>query len=192
MPFKTQKYSEKLIKLHIVLMLLTGGFAMADEYQQADVYMGLRTQVLSLSAGQIDCQSPVLAVLMETGYAEAVATLVSVADGSASLYLSNGGGIMGAGEYQQVRDSSIALVNLAAKNLGQFKPTSTFPLPEIGYTRFYVITSSGVYSEAVLEQDLGGENHELSAVFFQGHELLSYIRAANQQRNSKQKAPKKH
>ena len=77
---------------------------MAGDYEQAEVYSDLRKQVLSLTSEQLGTNSPVLAVLMETGYPEAVATLVSVADGSSSLYYSNGGGIIGAGEYNQVHD----------------------------------------------------------------------------------------
>jgi hypothetical protein len=62
----------------------------------ADVYVGLRQQVLRLTPDQlgnrVPTDAPILALLMETAYPEAVATLVAVADGSASLYFSNGGG----------------------------------------------------------------------------------------------------
>lgn len=170
-------------------MLLTGGVVMAGDHEQAEVYSGLRTQVLSLTTDQLDTKSPVLAVLMETGYPEAVVTLVSVADGSTSLYYSNGGGIIGAGDYKQVHDSSVALVNMAAKNEAKFSLTKTYPLPKSGYTRFYVVTSSGVYTEEVLEDDLGNERHALSPVFFQGHELIAYIRAADEHRSAEQGAP---
>lgn len=162
---------------------------MAGEYEQAEVYSGLRKQVLSLTTDQLETESPVLAVLMETGYPEAVATLVSVADGSSSLYFSNGGGIIGAGEYKQVHDSSVALVKIAHKKQDKFSPTKNYPLPKNGYTRFYIVTKSGVITEEVLEDDLGNERHALSPVFFQGHELISYIRAAEEHRSAEQGAP---
>jgi hypothetical protein len=68
-------------------------------YKTADVYDGLRKQILELKTEQLGAPSDqaVLAVVMETGYAQAVASLVAVMDGSASLYFSNGGGIIGAG-----------------------------------------------------------------------------------------------
>jgi hypothetical protein len=47
--------------------------------------------------------APILALLMETGYPEAVATLVAVADGTSSLYFSNGGGFIGVGTPAGVR-----------------------------------------------------------------------------------------
>ena len=170
-------------------MLLTGGVTMAGDYEQAEVYSDLRKQVLSLTADQLGTNSSVLAVLMETGYPEGVATLVSVADGASSLYYSNGGGLIGSGEYKQVRDSSIALVNMAGKNQSKFTLTKTYPLPKNGYTRFYVVTKSGVYTAEVLVDDLGNERHTLSPVFFQGHELISYIRAADKRRSAEQGAP---
>ena len=179
----------QLIKILIITIFFIGGIAMADGYDQADIYADLRNQVLSLTAEQLDAESPVLAVLMETGYPEAVATLVSVADGSSSLYFSNGGGIIGAGEYKQVHDSSIALVAMAGRNLSLLGITESNPLPKKGYTRFYVVTKSGIYSEEVLEDDLGNERHPLSPLFFQGHELISYIRAAEEHRSAEQGAP---
>ena len=159
---------------------------MAGNYQQAEIYSDLRKQVLSLTKEQLGKDLPVLAVLMETGYPEAVATLVSVADGASSLYFSNGGGIVGAGEYKQVADSSLALVAKATQNISNLKLTKEYPLPRKGYTRFYVVTSSGVYTEEVLEDDLGNKKHKLSPVFFQGHELISYIRAAEEHKNAEQ------
>jgi hypothetical protein len=134
------------------------------------------------------CLQPVLAVLIETGYPEAVATLVAVADGSSSLYFSNGGGIIGAGEYKQVHNSSLALVKVAAKNQDKLSLTKIYPVPKSGYTRFYLVTTSGVFTEEVLEDDLGNERHPLSSLFLQGHELISYIRAADEHRSAEQGA----
>ncbi|MBL4575724.1 MAG: hypothetical protein JKY51_06460 [Opitutaceae bacterium] len=45
----------------------------------------------------------VWAVMMETGFPESAYTLIASADGSASIYFSNGGGIIGAGEHENVR-----------------------------------------------------------------------------------------
>jgi len=58
-------------------MLLKAGVAIAADYEQAEVYSELRQHILSLTAEQLDTDSPVLVVLMETGYPEAVATLAA-------------------------------------------------------------------------------------------------------------------
>jgi hypothetical protein len=73
------------------------------------VYQDLRRQVLRLTPDQLGeafADAPILALVMETGYPEAVATLVGVADGTTSLYFSNGGGFIGAGT-----DATVAEAN---------------------------------------------------------------------------------
>jgi hypothetical protein len=75
-----------------------------NNYQMADVYRDLRQQVLTLDPAKIGLPSSdknqIHGVLMETGYPEAVATLVTIADGTVSLYFSNGGGIIGVGQHE--------------------------------------------------------------------------------------------
>ncbi len=71
------------------------------------MYAELRTQVLRLTPADLGDdarEAPVLALVMETGYPEGVATLVCVVDGSTNLYFSNGGGVIGAGERREVRE----------------------------------------------------------------------------------------
>jgi hypothetical protein len=54
------------------------------QHTPAEVYEGLRQQVLRLTSDQLGdafAGAPILALLMETGYPKAVATLVGVADG---------------------------------------------------------------------------------------------------------------
>jgi hypothetical protein len=76
----------------------------------AEVYAGLRQQALRLTPDQLGDGSlagvPILALLMETGYPQAVATLVAVVDGTSSLYFSNGGGFIDAGTQAAVAEAS--------------------------------------------------------------------------------------
>lgn len=86
----------------------TAAVASGDaDYAPADVYSGLRCQVLALKPNDhgLSDRQP-FAVLMETGYEEAVATLAVIADGTTSLYFSNGGGVIGAGQHAAVRKAS--------------------------------------------------------------------------------------
>jgi hypothetical protein len=155
---------------------------MADKYEAAEIYIGLRDRALSPDAKQLNVAGPVLSVLMETGYPQAVATLVAVADGATSLYFSDGGGMIGAGEYPQVREVALELIKFSGGSLNILEKTDKYPLPKKEFTRFYVVTSAGVYTAEVLEKDLGEERHALSSLFFQGHKLISYIRAAEEHR----------
>ena len=58
----------------------------AGDYAPAEVYAGLRGRVLALRPHELGLSEDApVAALMETGYPEAVVTLVVVADGTTSL-----------------------------------------------------------------------------------------------------------
>lgn len=94
--------------IFVVLLLFLGHSAIASETTPPEMSEELRTMVLNLSPKDIGLNKDnfphsVFAIMMETGVAEGSYTLSSIADGSTSLYFSNGGGIIGGGEHQSVR-----------------------------------------------------------------------------------------
>lgn len=150
------------------------GAGRSDSANLADVYTGLRNQVLQLrTTGQ---PAGLVALLMETGYPETVATLVAVSDGTTSLYFSNGGGIIGAGEHDSVRSAASALLRLAAQHSSVMVETNEFPLPAVGRVRFYLITSGRVLAAEADEHDLGYNRAAMSPVFHQAHEVIAAVR----------------
>lgn len=154
--------------------------AEADDYEVADIYTDLRGQVLGLSEGEFQSRDGILVLLMETGYEEAAVSVVAAADGSASMYFSNGGGLIGAGEYEQVREVVFETLSGLKRHLSQMEPTETFPLPGRGHTRFYVVTDHGVLTAAAMEDTLGEDRHKLSPLFHQVHKLIAYMRMAKE------------
>lgn len=146
----------------------------------ADVYTGLRDQIFALTPAdmQMDTggQEALLAVMMETGYPEAVATLVAVADGSVSMYFSSGGGVIGAGEHEPVRLAAESFMELAAGFAGDMQPTSESPLPAEGNVRFFVVTSSRRLTAEAPQDDLGHQRHALAPLFHKGHEVITAVR----------------
>ena len=149
----------------------------APAYNPAGVYDALRKQILELTAEKlkVSTSQPVLAVVMETGYPEAVATLVAVIDGSASLYFSNGGGIIGAGDNPEPNQAAKKLVAEAAGFLKGCPPTKVFPLPKKANTRFFLVTPKGILTAEAKEDDLGNDQHRLSPLFHVAHELITQI-----------------
>jgi hypothetical protein len=92
----------------------------------------LRAQVLTLSARELRVTSTpalpqVFGLLMETGYPEAVASLVVFAEGSTSLYFSNGGGVIGAGDQESVRAQIQPFLSEAEAHLADFVPATETP-----------------------------------------------------------------
>lgn len=154
----------------------------APSYKTVEIYDDLRSQALALppDVAGAEAGDEVLTVLMETGYPEAVATLVATPDGSASLYYSSGGGTIGAGGHDGPNRAARALVQAAATFLQHLKKTEKSPLPKEGFVRFYVVTRSGVFTAEVKEEDLGEERSPLSPFFFAGHSLISEVVAIDQ------------
>lgn len=143
------------------------------------VYSALRHQALSTKrteAGIPAPPGPVWGILMETGYPQATATLLALGDGTTSLYLSSGGGVIGGHAQQSVREANAALLQTANDYYQHLKPSESFPLPATGHTLFYALTDSGVLSGGGREDDLGHGRHLLSPLFHAGHRVITQLR----------------
>jgi hypothetical protein len=153
--------------------------------EPADVYTNLRNQVFKIKPKEVGIlqtkETPnVWGVLMETGYPEAVVTLVSLADGTTSLYFGNGGGMIGGGEHTTVAQSTKSFIAAAEKYHRQMTLTESFPLPAVGRVRFYVLTFSGVLTSDVDENKLGRGKHELSPLFYSGQDVIAQFRVVQE------------
>ena len=149
--------------------------------EPTQVIRNLRNMVLALSPDQIGvAQSSeyphVWGLLMETGYPQALVTLVSLADGTASLYFGHGGGVIGGGEHASVRQAVQAFIASAEGHQAELLPTSEFPLPNVGRVKFYLLTFSGVLTADADENDLGNGRHDLSDLFYAGHNVIAQLR----------------
>ena len=115
-------------------------------------------------------------IMMENGFAEGSFSLTCFSDGNTSLYYSSGGGIIGAGQHENVKSEAIALVELTDAFINDMTPVSEFAHPAAGFTVFYVMTDSGVFSIAVPEEDLGEDRHKLAPLFYKAHDVITEIR----------------
>jgi hypothetical protein len=106
----------------------------------------LRNQLLHATPQQLGITPVrgVWGVLMERGYPKGVATVVALADGTASMYLSTGGSAVGGNAYEPAREAALKLCAQAADLLGDTTPAHDFPPPAQGRVRFYVLSDGGV------------------------------------------------
>ena len=153
-----------------------------SDYTPADGYLQLRAKALAQTPTSLGFTDNTVGVLMETGYPRAVATLVAFADGSASLYFSNGGGMIGAGQHPEPAAAAKSLVEIAGANLSRFALTSEFPLPTLGRTRFFVVTAHGVLTAEAADDDLGNNRLPLSPVFHAAHALIAEMRQVEERK----------
>ncbi|MFZ5861871.1 MAG: hypothetical protein ACOYXR_03365 [Nitrospirota bacterium] len=171
--------------------LLSSG-AIAKDYKVAEAYSGLRNMVLTTkpeAVGLKPAASEVWGILMETGYPEAVVSLVALADGTVSIYFSNGGGIIGLGPHPGPQRAGKAFLALAQHYSKSATATKNYPLPNPTYTRFYFLTGSGVTTVEAKEEDFGYGRHPMSPLFHKGHELISEIRVVDEKLRAEQGAP---
>ena len=183
------KNMRTLIIMATFLSTLSNLFGGNDKpsYKLAEVYTGMRQQVLKLNDKDIAelKGKPVWAVLMETGHEGAVATVVAVAEGTASIYFSNGGGMIGLGEHKNVRPAALSLVKAAEPQLKLMQKTEKFPIPKQGEIFFYVVTPKGIFTYSAKEDDLGNKKDKLFPLFYKGQELITQMRIADEKRKQK-------
>ena len=145
----------------------------------AEAYTRLREQILGLTAEQLNdayADAPLLALAMDMGYPEGAATLIGVVDGASSLYFSNGGGIIGAGEHATVAEANRRLLEAGRGLLHELAAISSAPLPEEGMTQFVAVTPGGLRGASAPEQELGGGGHALSPLFYAAQDVITQIR----------------
>jgi hypothetical protein len=153
----------------------------ASDTSPGRVYSGLRHQALSTKRTEVGIpapspDAPVWGILMETGYPGATATLLALADGTTSLYLSSGGGVIGGHSHENVRQANAAFLKVANQFYQQMPSCEAFPIPETGQTIFYALTDTGVLTGGGQENDLGYGHHQLSPLFHAGHEVIAQLR----------------
>lgn len=150
--------------------------------QMSQAMKGLKDRLLTSSAEQVglsseDAKAKVWGAMIEVAFAEGVGTVVSLRDGTASLYTSTGGGILGG---YSARNEAKGFVEEAGKHLASMKTTKSFPYPKVGTVKFYVLTQEGVYSADVDEKELISGKHPLGPLFLAGNKVMTGLRNASQ------------
>jgi hypothetical protein len=148
-----------------------------------NIYAGLRNLVLEGNRANFGLRpgsSPTqpFAVVSDWGSDEGATTIVAVADGSASVYLSNGAGFIGGGQsHESIRVAALKTVDLAGAVQPRMHPATQFPLAPPGQVTFYAVTDQGVFAASASQDDLAGDHSPYSALAAAAHDILSeYMR----------------
>jgi len=153
----------------------------AGRPSEIDVYHGLRSMALDVDPATIavpdgEPWSGALMAAMEVGLNKAIATIVAIANGTVSMYVSTGGGVIGAGEHAVVKAAADRFRGVTADSRGLLQSTTDFPLPEPGQVRFQARTADGAWTGVATEEALRSGRHSLSALYAAGQDLLTEIR----------------
>jgi hypothetical protein len=140
-------------------------------------YLGFRNQALTASAtGQQQSDAP-CAVLMDMPVTSGTATIAAFADGTASIYISKGGGYLGGSQtYPAIREAGLRFIATARKFQAQMRVTQQFPLPEHGEVIFYVATGRGVYTVKAPQAELNKRSHPLTELYAAAQDVITQYR----------------
>jgi len=155
----------------------------------APIYLQLRERIISAAPAEIGMSPSTLlprvwGVLTEFAYPQAIVTLVSLADGTTSLYASNGGGIIGGGQHAAVAQASKDLVAMAELHVEDMLPCTTCLLPVDGRVRFHVLAVGATYSADGDEKTVQRGGHELSPLYIAAQNVISCLRESSTQQRT--------
>ena len=138
--------------------------------------LAARPQELGIDPATISDTGSIWGVVMETAYFAGVVTLIALANGTAFLLFSNGGGVEGTTDHHQVRDAARRLVSKAGDHAAGATASESCPYPRVGRTRFYLLATTGVRVLEAAEDELESTVHELSSLFLAGHDVITQLR----------------
>jgi hypothetical protein len=141
----------------------------AKASEPKDVYFGLRNRMLQGSRSKFSLPPTAKptepwGVLMDWGVRDGTAAVVAMSDGSASVYLSSGGGYLGGIGQEPIRKAAQNAVEVARGVQLPSQAATDYPLPVQHAVFFYFLTDAGVFVLRTSEKDLGSPTHPLRRV----------------------------
>lgn len=147
-----------------------------------DAYLGLRDQALHLKRDKIGLAAPSnpkepWAVLMDWGLGTGTVTVVAISDGTASVYLSSGGGSIGGGQsHEPIRKAAQKMLFAAAEVQPQMRLTNSYPLAQQGQVIFYALTDAGVFTATGPQEELSSHRSQLSKLGDAAQDIITQYR----------------
>ncbi|WP_084075364.1 hypothetical protein [Demequina sp. NBRC 110052] len=115
---------------------------------------------------------------MDVAFPDVVITILSGWDGTTSLLMSTGGGLVGAGEHDHVAHASRMLVAEAGAWADEMLPLPDLSYPTEGRVRFFVRRGDRCMVAEASEGDLVDGMHELSGLYTLAQTVVTQVRRA--------------
>ncbi len=151
-----------------------------EKIEEQNPYMDMRNMAFSAKADQIGLENiaddKVYGLITEMSMNPGSASVISFLTGDTSLYLSSGGGFIGASQHEEVREMVKIKVDGFQKYLSKAEKIEEPKLPKDGTVNFNFLTKNGIYSVAENMSDLENGKSELSSLFAEVNEIITQIR----------------
>ena len=145
-------------------------------------YVDLRQMILNLkseSMPESERDGSIYAALVDMDMGKAVVSLVSVADGTTSLYFSSGGGQLGLGNaHEQVREATKDFLRDAERTLSGMASATDFSLPDNQRHVVYLLTDNGIFRQEIDVQKINSAPQTTQFLFSLYNNVISRIREA--------------
>ena len=128
----------------------------------AEIFRGLRENAMRVELSGAS-EDQVQLVLMDWRVGNGWATILAAVDGTASIYLSSGGGYLGGGQvHASIRDAARMAISSATGLLASFSVCSSTPLPDAGTVHFYAKRGNELLFASASEEKLKQGSDPLS------------------------------
>jgi len=134
-----------------------------ERSELADIYVDLRTRALHWRDEEPGVG--VRGLVTDIAYDEGLVTIACLSDDSTSMFTNRGGGILGAGDYEQVAAANRQLLTLTSQLANELPIAADESLPTPGGVRFSILSANGLRSRIVPEEELTASGHHLSPVY---------------------------
>jgi hypothetical protein len=148
--------------------------------KEETTYDSLRRMALSAVSHGLTAPGPdhpeVSGVVVDIPMRGAFATFVALTDGTISMYMSTGGGTIGAGTHAEVSAAARGLLAAIQKDLDLFTLPVNNNFPPAG-VRFHVLSADRPRTEDLPEDVFWGRReHPLNAVIAATHYVITVVR----------------
>ena len=154
--------------------------------QQENPFNDLRQMALSATPEQLGLptsdETKVFGIVMDWDLGDGIATVAAYETGDASMYLSSGGGVIGGGQHDNVRQAVFPYVQLGQDFLSESKRTESTPLPGKDCVRFYLLTNKGTYYAQEKMKNIENESSDWLRLFEEANKVLTELRLTTEEK----------
>ena len=151
-----------------------------------DIYNSMRNMAFNIKPEDIDVtldnDNQVYGSIIDMNTGTGIATMVCFIDGTASLYFSNGGGILGTGKDESVKKAVASFLVSIHQVLPIMKAVDEYEsLPLPNHHIFYLFTRTGKYTIDIDVKDINTKEKDF--LFSLSQMVLSEIRKVSEKGN---------